>query len=298
MIPAPGAGAIDDMCHSTGQQARRCDAGNRRGTHVSPAKRLGSTAGPLFSAALPRAHERAHDAILEGPRQGSTRNADTGGVAERLKAPVLKTGMGASPRGFESLPLRHFRIKGFVPSVRSPERAMYPNCAGSVRIPGDQSLAFLDLGERDHHGPLRRDRRSAGGQAVGRLRRIRILHDRVPLEHDRAQVAGHPHGRGFPHAARTISAHSETKSNAMRSWTGLLVSQPRRGGPIEAARGEVGAPPDAIMPWLGRHLGVTHFWHARREDPVMMRVRAGTPMGNLTRRLPESAGRSRVEGYP
>jgi hypothetical protein len=28
-------------------------------------------------------------------------------VAERLKAPVLKTGMGASPRGFESLPLRH-----------------------------------------------------------------------------------------------------------------------------------------------------------------------------------------------
>ena len=37
----------------------------------------------------------------------SVRSYESGGVAERLKAPVLKTGMGASPRGFESLPLRH-----------------------------------------------------------------------------------------------------------------------------------------------------------------------------------------------
>jgi hypothetical protein len=43
-------------------------------------------------------------------RRGSempARSRGAGGVAERLKAPVLKTGMGASPRGFESLPLRH-----------------------------------------------------------------------------------------------------------------------------------------------------------------------------------------------
>jgi excisionase family DNA binding protein len=56
---------------------------------------------------VPTAALRAHDAILEAQLQGSARNAGTGGVAERLKAPVLKTGMGASPRGFESLPLRH-----------------------------------------------------------------------------------------------------------------------------------------------------------------------------------------------
>jgi hypothetical protein len=43
-----------------------------------------------------KAHKRAHDAILEGSPQGSRRNPDTGGVAERLKAPVLKTGI---PKG-------------------------------------------------------------------------------------------------------------------------------------------------------------------------------------------------------
>ena len=37
---------------------------------------------------------------------------DDGGVAERLKAPVLKTGMGWKPhRGFESHPLRHLENK-------------------------------------------------------------------------------------------------------------------------------------------------------------------------------------------
>ncbi len=82
-----------------------------RYAHLSPTHLRGAVArlDGLTSAltAAPRAHERAHDAILEARPQGSTRNPDTGGVAERLKAPVLKTGMGASPRGFESLPLRH-----------------------------------------------------------------------------------------------------------------------------------------------------------------------------------------------
>ncbi len=82
-----------------------------RYAHLSPTHLRGAVArlDGLTSAptTAPRAHERAHDAILGGPLQGSTRNVDTGGVAERLKAPVLKTGMGASPRGFESLPLRH-----------------------------------------------------------------------------------------------------------------------------------------------------------------------------------------------
>ena len=82
-----------------------------RYAHLSPTHLRGAVArlDGLTSASTgaPRAHERAHDAILEGRPQGSTRNRDTGGVAERLKAPVLKTGMGASPRGFESLPLRH-----------------------------------------------------------------------------------------------------------------------------------------------------------------------------------------------
>jgi hypothetical protein len=82
-----------------------------RYAHLSPTHLRGAVArlDGLTSAptAAPRAHERAHDAILQARPQGSTRNPDTGGVAERLKAPVLKTGMGASPRGFESLPLRH-----------------------------------------------------------------------------------------------------------------------------------------------------------------------------------------------
>ena len=82
-----------------------------RYAHLSPTHLRGAVArlDGLTSAptGAPRAHERAHDAILEGRPQGSTRNRETGGVAERLKAPVLKTGMGASPRGFESLPLRH-----------------------------------------------------------------------------------------------------------------------------------------------------------------------------------------------
>jgi hypothetical protein len=73
-------------------------------------------------------------------------NADSGGVAERLKAPVLKTGMGASPRGFESLPLRHFRIKAFRPSVYALERGDTPElcvfCADL--LPGESLTGQAD----------------------------------------------------------------------------------------------------------------------------------------------------------
>ncbi len=68
-----------------------------RYAHPSPTHLRGAVArlDGLTSAptVAPRAHERAHDAILEARPQGSTRNPDTGGVAERLKAPVLKTGI-------------------------------------------------------------------------------------------------------------------------------------------------------------------------------------------------------------
>ena len=78
-----------------------------RYAHLSPTHLRGAVARLDGLTSAPTAAPRAHDAILEARPQGSTRNPDTGGVAERLKAPVLKTGMGASPRGFESLPLRH-----------------------------------------------------------------------------------------------------------------------------------------------------------------------------------------------
>jgi Major Facilitator Superfamily len=103
----PGRGGLrpDDAfrCRS-GQERRRC--------------RDGPSAVPPCLSALPKTHEQGHDAILKGPPRGSTRNADTGGVAERLKAPVLKTGIPAWDRGFESLPLRHRRPAEATPDGR------------------------------------------------------------------------------------------------------------------------------------------------------------------------------------
>jgi hypothetical protein len=46
----------------------------------------------------------AHDDILEAPLQGSRQNAATGGVAERSKAPVLKTGIPAGIGGSNPSP--------------------------------------------------------------------------------------------------------------------------------------------------------------------------------------------------
>ena len=79
-----------------------------RYAHLSPTHLRGAVARldglTSVPTAAPRAHERAHDAILEAQLQGSTRNAGTGGVAERLKAPVLKTGRAQALGGSNPSP--------------------------------------------------------------------------------------------------------------------------------------------------------------------------------------------------
>jgi hypothetical protein len=62
-------------------------------------------------------------------REGTARaHATIGGMAERFKAPVLKTGMGASPSGVRIPlpPLPHFpRAATTVPSWRQPKNSSW-----------------------------------------------------------------------------------------------------------------------------------------------------------------------------
>ena len=66
---------------------------------------------PPGKSATVSAQESAQSGTLDLAAGRKSAWRRPGGVAERLKAPVLKTGMGASPRGFESLPLRHPRAR-------------------------------------------------------------------------------------------------------------------------------------------------------------------------------------------